>query len=171
MEFDPSFFLFHLSNMPSPDSDVRILSSALEFVPVETRVPLKFGTEVLTSVTCARVRLVVAGRDGRESMGLGETPLSVQWVWPSEVSYKERFDALLDFCRTLSLQWTDGGTFGHALELGHSLLFERLPQILDAYNREERGGLEPIPWLAALVCASPYDLALHDAYGLSLIHI
>jgi L-alanine-DL-glutamate epimerase-like enolase superfamily enzyme len=167
MEFDPSFFLFHLSNMSPSTFDVRILSSALEFVPVETRVPLKFGTEVLTSVTCARVRLAVVGRDGRESVGWGETPLSVQWVWPSEVSYTERFDALLDFCRTLSLQWTDEGTFGHALEIGHSLLFERLPQVLEAYNREERGGLEPIPWLAALVCASPYDLALHDAYGVA----
>ncbi len=167
MEFDPTFFLFHCLVMSSSKFDVRILSSDLEFVPVETRVPLKFGTEVLTSVTCARVSLVVASRDGRESVGWGETPLSVQWVWPSTVSYTERFDALLDFCRTISLQWTDEGTFGHALEIGHSLLFERLPQVLEAYNREERGGLEPIPWLAALVCASPYDLALHDAYGVA----
>ena len=22
-----------------------------------------------------------------------------------------------------------------------------------------------MPWLAALVCCSPYDIALHDAYG------
>ena len=167
MEFDPLYFLFHFLAMPSSDSDIRILSSTLEFVPVETRVPLKFGTEVLTSVTCARVRLAIAGRDGRESIGWGETPLSVQWVWPSEVSYTERFDALLDFCRTCSREWTDEGSFGHALEIGHSLLFERLPGVLDAYNREERAGLEPIPWLAALVCASPYDLALHDAYGIA----
>ena len=113
MEFDPLYFLFHFLAMPSSDSDIRILSSDLEFVPVETRVPLKFGTEVLTSVTCARVRLAIVGMDGRESIGWGETPLSVQWVWPSEVPYTERFDALLDFCRTCSREWTDEGSFGH----------------------------------------------------------
>ena len=95
------------------------------------------------------------------------TPLSVQWVWPSSVGYGDRLDALLDFCAKLSSEWSDKGVFGHALEIGHSLLFERLPRFLDSYNREERAGLEPIPWLAALVCASPYDLALHDAYGVA----
>ena len=167
MEFDPTYFFFHSFAMPSSDFDVRILSSSLEFVPIETRVPLKFGTEVLNSVTCARVRLVVAARDGRESVGWGETPLSVQWVWPSETSYADRLDALLDFCAKLSDIWSEDGACGHALEIGHALLFERLPHILDSYNRVERAGLEPIPWLAALVCASPYDLALHDAYGVA----
>ncbi len=167
MEFDPPFFFFHFFAMASSDFDIRILSSDLKFVPVETRMPLKFGAEVLTSVTCARVRLLVRDKDGNESFGWGETPLSVQWVWPSSVGYGERLDALLDFCAKLSCEWSDKGVFGHALEIGHSLLFERLPRILDSYNREERAGLEPIPWLAALVCASPYDLALHDAYGVA----
>ena len=167
MEFDPSFFLFHFFAMASSDFDIRILSSDLKFVPVETRMPLKFGAEVLTSVTCARVSLLVRDKDGNESFGWGETPLSVQWVWPSSVAYGERLDALLDFCAKLSSEWSDKGVFGHALEIGHSLLFERLPRILDSYNREERAGMEPIPWLAALVCASPYDLALHDAYGVA----
>ena len=89
--------------------------------------PLKFGTEVLTSVTCARVRLLVADREGREATGWGETPLSVQWVWPSDTPYGERLDALLDFCSSLSGEWSGEETFGHALELGHKLLFERLP--------------------------------------------
>ena len=167
MEFDPSFFLFHFFAMASSDFDIRILSSDLKFVPVETRMPLKFGAEVLTSVTCARVSLLVRDKDGNESFGWGETPLSVQWVWPSAVAYGERLDALLDFCAKLSSEWSDKGVFGHALEIGHSLLFDRLPRILDSYNREERAGMEPIPWLAALVCASPYDLALHDAYGVA----
>ena len=98
MEFDPPFFFFHFFAMASSDFDIRILSSDLKFVPVETRMPLKFGAEVLTSVTCARVRLLVRDKDGNESFGWGETPLSVQWVWPSSVGYVERLDALLDFC-------------------------------------------------------------------------
>ena len=36
---------------------IRCVGTALYFIPVRTRVPLKFGPETLTSVTCARVRL------------------------------------------------------------------------------------------------------------------
>ena len=45
--------------MPKP-TDVRAVASTLYFLPVTTRVPLKFGPEVTTQVTCARVRLAVA---------------------------------------------------------------------------------------------------------------
>ncbi len=152
--------------MPS-SPDVRLASVELDFEPVETRVPLKFGTEVLTSVTCARVRATVEGSGGSRAVGWGETPLSVQWVWPSTLSYQERFESLLAFCRLLSERWKRETPFGHALEVGHTLLFEELPGILQEYNRVERSGREPLPWLAALVCASPYDLALHDAYGVA----
>ena len=66
------------------DTDVRVKSAALFFLPVETRVPFKFGSETLTSVTCARVRLTVEFATGKQADGWGETPLNVQSVWPSE---------------------------------------------------------------------------------------
>ena len=61
----------------------QVTGVAVWFLPVTTRVPLKFGTEALTSVTCARVQITVRGVEGRSASGWGETPLSVQWVWPS----------------------------------------------------------------------------------------
>ena len=64
-------------------TDVRVVEAGLHFIPVETRVPLKFGTEPLTSVVCARARVRVETRDGRVADGWGETPLSIQWIWPS----------------------------------------------------------------------------------------
>ena len=64
-------------------TDARPFAATLYCLPVRTRVPLKFGTETLTSVTLARVCLRVRGSDGRTAEGWGETPLSVQWVWPS----------------------------------------------------------------------------------------
>ena len=66
-------------------TDIEILGSELHFLPVETRVPLKFGTETLTSVTCARIQMRVRNAEGAEAVGWGETPLSVQWVWPSSL--------------------------------------------------------------------------------------
>ena len=55
----------------SDSTDVRPVDVSLHFLPVETRVPLKFGPETLTSVTCARVRMVVEGAGGRRAQGWG----------------------------------------------------------------------------------------------------
>ncbi|MGC8833648.1 MAG: enolase C-terminal domain-like protein, partial [Armatimonadota bacterium] len=132
--------------------------------PVHTRVPLKFGSEVLTSVVCARVRLEVRTNSGLTAEGWGETPLSVQWVWPSTLSYEERLEALKEFCQTLAFAWADFRLSGHPIEVGHAFLEERLPALLTEFNRN-RSGKEPMPWLAALVCCSPFDIAMHDAYG------
>ncbi len=54
---------------------------------------------------------------------------------------------------------------GHPIELGDRFLEGLLPDLLDQFNDAERQGTEPVPWLAALVCASAFDLAVHDAYG------
>ncbi|HLB73361.1 MAG TPA: enolase C-terminal domain-like protein, partial [Sedimentisphaerales bacterium] len=40
-----------------------------------------------------------------------------------------------------------------------------LPALLARLNSERGNKAEPMPWLAALVCCSAFDLALHDAYG------
>jgi L-alanine-DL-glutamate epimerase-like enolase superfamily enzyme len=146
-------------------TDVRPVGSALHFLPVQTRVPLKFGPETLTSVTCARARVVVAGRDGRRAAGWGETPLSVQWVWPSARSYETRHQALRQFCEQLAGAWAEFDVFGHPIEIGHAFAEQALPALLDAFNASRPGG-EKMPWLAALVCCSAFDIALHDAYGL-----
>ena len=146
-------------------TDIRPVAAALYFLPVRTRMPLKFGPEVLTEVTCARVRLTVADRSGRTAEGWGETPLSVQWVWPGALGYEERHAALKDFCRLLAEMWGYDGSYGHPLEVGHEFQADRLPGYLRNFNAVERAGAEPIPWLAALVCCSAFDLALHDAYG------
>ena len=150
-------------------TDVRITGTELWFLPVTTRVPLKFGTEALTSVTCARVRLRIESRDGRSAEGWGETPLSVQWVWPRSSPYAERHEALQRFCGRLTREWAAFPGYGHPLELGHDFATEVLPRVRKEFNRdraETPGGL--LPTLAALVCCSPFDLALHDAYGMLL---
>ncbi len=146
--------------------DIRVADASLYFLPVTTRVPLKFGPETLTAVTCARACLRVRAGRGRTAEGWGETPLSVQWVWPSARPYEERHAALRELCVRLARAWKDFGAAGHALEVGHEFLTRRLGTLLAELNAA-RGGAEPIPYLAALVCASAFDLALHDAYGVA----
>ena len=149
----------------SKDTDVRTDEVSLFFLPIETRVPLKFGPETLTHVTCARVRLRVRSVDGRTGEGWGETPLSVQWVWPSTLSYEEREQALKTFTLRLVEAWGEFDIYGHPLEVGYAFQESKLPELLETFNRE-RGNVEPMPWLAALVCCSAFDIALHDAYGM-----
>ena len=136
----------------------KIAGVRLYFIPVTTRVPLKFGPETMTSVTCARVALtLVDGRDNR-AVGWGETPLSVQWVWPSSLPYEQRHKALKQFCERLAAAWAEFQGSGDPVQIGHEFQQEVLVplQVSDSHN---------LPWLAALVCNSPFDIALHDAFG------
>jgi len=149
--------------MMTRPTDVRPVAATLYFLPVQTRVPLKFGSETLTTVTCARVCLRVQGAQGRSAEGWGETPLSVQWVWPSSLPYATRENALREFCMILARAWTDLDAKGHPLEVGQAFQSQVLPSLWERYNRTSV--VEPMPWLAALVCCSAYDIALHDAYG------
>lgn len=145
-------------------TDIKIKSGALYFLPIKTRVPLKFGLETTTSVTLARVCIEVETSSGKRAIGWGETPLSVHWVWPSSLSYEERHAALKDFTQQLARDWSQFSETGHAFELGHRFIEHVLPNALAAFN-QARAGKEAIPWLAALVCCSAFDLALHDAFG------
>ena len=145
-------------------TDVRVIGASLYLIPVQTRVPLKFGPETLTSVTCARVRIEIRDKDGRTAHGWGETPLSVQWAWPSTLSVAERQDAMIRFCKELTTALSQADVWGHPLEIGHSFLQTLLPALRLRFNE----GADPsrrIPLLASLVCLSAFDIALHDAFG------
>jgi L-alanine-DL-glutamate epimerase-like enolase superfamily enzyme len=136
--------------VPSKHTDVRVIGASLWFIPIAARMPLKFGPETVTEVTCARVRLTVCDRAGGRAHGWGETPLSVQWVWPSDLPYEQRLRVLREECIACTRRWLECERWGHPIEIGHELC------------DREGGGL---PVLAHLVCNASFDLALHDAYA------
>jgi L-alanine-DL-glutamate epimerase-like enolase superfamily enzyme len=147
------------------NTDIKPKDVTIYFLPVETRVPVKFGPETLTSVTCARVCIRVEDGSGRSAEGWGETPLSVQWVWPGHLPYEERHTALKEFTLALGRAWKDFDETGHPMEIGHAFQEKALPRLHEEMN-SKRGSGEPMPWLAALVCCSAFDVALHDAFGM-----
>lgn len=162
------------------ERDVRIVDAALWFLPVKMRVPLKFGNQVLTNVVCARARVRVVREDGSEAEGWGETPLSVGWVWPALapggagaapgpeaemfLTYDAKEQAMKDFCVRLAGEVKGCGLGGHAMEIGHAFMEEVMPRLLDEVNAA-RPAAAGVPHLAALVCFSLFDIAIHDAYG------
>ena len=150
----------------SKQTDIQPVETELYFLPVKTRIPLKFGTETLTSVTCVRVCMHVKNLSGELSSGWGETPLSVQWAWPSKLPYEERHQALKDFCILIAEAWSSFDFQGHPMEIGYMFIENKLSLLLKNFNNVA-GLSEPMPYLAALVCCSAFDIALHDAYGIS----
>lgn len=143
---------------------MKISSVELYFLPVSLRVPLKFGAQVLENVTCARAKVTLKTEDGATGEGWGETPLSVPWVWPSEISYSERETVLKAFCIELSKVLPDSGLSGHPMEIGYDFIEGPMHRMLDAVNAD-RAEAAQMPHLAALVCFSLFDIAVHDAFA------
>jgi L-alanine-DL-glutamate epimerase-like enolase superfamily enzyme len=145
-------------------TDARVTGVELYLLPVTTRVPLKFGAETLTTVTCARVRIWLTDRSGNSADGWGETPLSVQWAWPSDAPYADRHAAMIEFCSRLAERWSGFDAWGHPIEVGAKFQHEMLARMADEFNAS-RSTDSQLPHLAALICCSAFDIAVHDAYG------
>lgn len=144
-------------------TDVCIIGATLYYLPIVTRVPLRFGHETLRSVTCCRASIRVRGRLGGEAEGWGETPFSVQWAWPSERSIAVRLAAMQEFVERVAETLVSEMPYGHPLELSADFQEATLPKLLQEFN--EGRADESMPYLAALISISALDIALHDAYG------
>ena len=90
----------------------------LYFIPITLRVPLKFGAQVLEQVTCARTCITIEDSKGTKTEGFGETPLSVPWLWPSDLEYFEREEILKKFCILLAGTLRGADVAGHPMEFG-----------------------------------------------------
>ena len=151
--------------MPKP-TDVHVKDVSIYFIDIRLRMPLKFGHETVSKATGVRVKMTVADASGKESVGWGETPLSVAWVWPGTLGYDERTDAMKEFCIALAKAWEGFEVSGHPMEVGHAFVEGPLDELHAEFNAS-RDPDKTMPWLGALVADSAFDIALHDAYGVS----
>ncbi len=152
--------------MATSTSSKNVLLESFQycFLPVEMRMPLKFGSESVSHVNCLRVSADVVNSRGQRATGWGETPLSVTWAWPSgTLSYETRYEAMVAFCKYAAESFVEVNESGHPMEIGHVFLAERLPSVLEVFNKSH--STEPMPYLAALIVVSAFDIAIHDAYG------
>ena len=129
----------------------------VEFVPVRMRLPLKFGSETVDSIKIASVTLENSGAIGR-----GETPLSVGWAWPGNLAFSYREDMMCKFCTFIAehLEYTEE----HPMVAGYKVISEHLKKWLDEFNAANDCEM---PYLAALISLSAFDIALHDVYAVA----
>lgn len=146
-------------------TDIQVVSAKLHFLPVQTRMPVKFGPETLSYVTVARSQVTVVDRAGRKSTGWGETPLSVQWVWPSKQPYEPRHQIMKLFTQLIAGKIVGFKQFGHPVELCQDFQHHHLASLSTDFGKTHNVGGETLSYLGALICLSVLDQAIHDAYG------
>ncbi len=144
-------------------TDITLKSATFHLLPIDLRVPLKFGPETVTRAVCLRVRVEVEAANGKRAEGWGETPLSVSWVWPGTLSVAERTERMTAFSKLLAADLLAAGLRGHPMEIGHDFMEGPLAALTARFNRENSG--EAMPYLASLVAFSAFDIAIHDAFG------
>lgn len=136
------------------ETDFKVIAADATFHDEVARVPYKFGSALLREITRAEVRVRVAGKDGRESEGVGTMFLSYLWAWPGgSLSFAEKDAAMRSAVRRFCSELTARSMFGHPVDL-----FLGARDAIDSISAA-------MPRLAALNCASPADAALHDAFG------
>jgi L-alanine-DL-glutamate epimerase-like enolase superfamily enzyme len=139
--------------------DVRVQQELLKY-----RAPIKFGGRVVTDAVLANVTVEVETRTGKRGSGFGSMPMGNVWAWPStKVSTEQSLAAMLRFTELLAASVGTNPHTGHPLEITHS--WHPLYQQAAAKVQEELQLAEPMPPLAILVAASPFEAAIHDAYG------
>jgi L-alanine-DL-glutamate epimerase-like enolase superfamily enzyme len=146
------------------DSDIRILEIEPYFSDERAREPLKFGASVMDQVTFCHVRARVENRRGQVADGWGAIFLSDFWAFPTpRLEHAVRDQVMRRVTQMLCQRFTEYKAFAHPLDIFWTLEPE-LVQINAAICAEMKLP-EPMPFLGALVCASPLDAALHDAFG------
>jgi L-alanine-DL-glutamate epimerase-like enolase superfamily enzyme len=145
-------------------TDVRVADVAYETADYRYRTPIKFGGVALDKATVLTARVTVEDRSGRRAVGVGSMPLSNVWAFPSRtLGYDQTLGAMTALVAAFRETTAAHAGYGHPVEIGHDMEPQYLAHLEPVGARLGLG--EPIPVLAALVAASPFDAALHDGYG------
>lgn len=140
-------------------TDIRIKEVRFSFEDFLYRTPYKFGGRLVDRVTMLNVSCTVES-GGRMAHGLGAMSLGNVWAFPSKtLTYDETLGAMKSLAASVAKITGDYKEYGHPVDIGVALE----PEYLKAAAQIKLS--EPVPKLCALVTASPFDAAIHDAFG------
>jgi L-alanine-DL-glutamate epimerase-like enolase superfamily enzyme len=145
-------------------TDIRIVESTFEYEDFHYRTPIKFGGVALDKATILNAKVTVELRSGKTATGFGSMPLACTWSFPSKnLTYDQTLGAMKELVMVFWETVQECDEYGHPIDLGHALEPRFLSHLKSVGDELKLG--EPIPVLAGLVAASPFDAAIHDAYG------
>jgi L-alanine-DL-glutamate epimerase-like enolase superfamily enzyme len=145
-------------------SDIRIVDMQYDYEDYLYRAPIKFGGVAVDRVTLLNVHCVVETRTGQRANGLGSMPLGNVWSFPSRaLTYDQTLAAMKTLAGRIARITAGCKDSGHPIDLNLAIEPD-----YDKAAAEVTAALdlaEPIPALCTLVTASPFDAAVHDAFG------
>ena len=141
---------------------IRIEAVSYDFEDYRYRTPMKFGGNVVERVTLLNVHCTVRGADGRTSRGFGSMPLGNVWSFPA-LSYDTTLQAMKTLAARVAAITRNAAVEGHPIDINIALEPEYLKAAAEV-SRELHLSI-PIPKLCTSVTFSPFDGAVHDAYG------
>lgn len=145
-------------------TDIRIAEVRHSYQDFVYRAPYKFGGRIVDRVTLLNVRCRAKTRDGKSAWGFGSMTMGNIWAFPSKtMSYETTLEAMKALADRIQLITAHCTEIGHPLDLNHVLEPEYLKAAADVSAARKLD--EPIPKLCTLVVASPFDAAIHDAFG------
>lgn len=148
----------------SRPTDVRIESITHSYQDFKYRAPYKFGGRAVDRVTLLNVECTVRSRDGKTAKGFGSMPMGNVWAFPSQVlSYDQTLAGMKALAARIDKATAGYREYGHPIDLNVALepAYLKAATEVDAQLKLA----EPIPKLCTLVTASPFDAAIHDAFG------
>jgi L-alanine-DL-glutamate epimerase-like enolase superfamily enzyme len=145
-------------------TDIRIEAVSFAYEDFLYRTPIKFGGIAVDRVTLLNVESQVRTRDGAVGHGFGSMPLGNVWAFPSRVlGYDATLAAMKALVERIGPITAACTETGHPIDLSCTLEPEYEKAAAEVSRHHQLA--EPIPRLATLVAASPFDAAIHDAFG------
>lgn len=146
---------------------IRIEKLETAFEEFKYRAPYKFGGVAVDRVTLLNVTVHVTNGQGKSFKGFGSMPLGNVWSFPSkEMPYATTLHAMQQLAGRIAKITGDFKDSTHPIEINHLLEPEYLKAAVEV--SADLKLTAPIPKLCTQVTASPFDAALHDAFGKSL---
>src|SRR5215217_3585225 len=137
-------------------SDIRIKDARFAYEDFRYRTPIKFGGVALDRVTVLNVEADVETRAGKRATGFGSMPLGNVWAYPSRaMTYRQTLDAMKAVTERVADVYRGHTDFGHPIDITWAVEHEYIKAAEDVGRRLNLA--DPIPVLATLVCASPFD--------------
>ena len=155
---------FAISRGMASAKGIRIEEVRFEYQDYHYRTPYRFGAQTVDRVTLLNVHCAVRTQAGKRAHGFGSMTMGNAWSFPSKaMSYDTTLNAMKALAARIS-KITGGYTEpGHPVDINCALEPEYLKAAAEVSRQLKL--VEPIPKLCTLVTASPFDAAIHDAYG------
>jgi L-alanine-DL-glutamate epimerase-like enolase superfamily enzyme len=144
------------------DMDMKVVEVRTAYEDYHYRTPYKFGGVVVDKVTLLNVHVRAVGRYGQTAEGFGSMPLGNAWSFPStKLTFDQTLAAMKSLAEKIAVVTGKLNEWGHPIDLNVTAE----PEYFKAAEELSRDMAEPIPPLCTIVTASPFDAAMHDAYG------